>query len=375
MCMRQKTLARTTLYSAALFSLLLAVPPAARGADEPVLVKPAGKETKLTLGGLVQAQGEFGDAGDSRFPKDNRFLLRRARLNGQGSFAEGFDFRVELDLGGTGTALRAQMTDGYALWNRHPELNIRAGQFKTPFGYEQLAGDPTLFTLERSLANDRLTLGRQVGVQVSGSQWQKRLSYAAGLFNGNGVNNGANDGEDFLYVARITGVPAQGKVSGRDFKWSAGAGAYASKDGGVTLGGLGFDSVTGGAVDNILAGERAGLGLDTQVHLGSFDLWVEYLQGTFKPASEAPTDELTAAGSYAQLSYFVRPGKIQAVVKYEIFDPNTDKDSDDTATILVGANYYLKGDDLKLQLDYQRSDAPGLSDGENKVLARLQVIF
>ncbi|MSR82678.1 MAG: hypothetical protein EXS58_07095 [Candidatus Latescibacteria bacterium] len=32
-------------------------------------------------------------------------------------------------------------------------------------------------------------------------------------------------------------------------------------------------------------------------------------------------------------------------------------------------------DDLKLQLDYQRSDAPGLSDGENKVLARLQVVF
>ena len=282
---------------------------------------------------------------------------------------------MEVELGGTGTALRGQMTDGYGLWNHHPGLSIRAGQFKTPFGYEQLAGDPTLFTLERSLVNDRLTLGRQVGVQVSGSQWQKRLSYAVGLFNGNGVNNGANDGEDFLYVARLTGIPGQGKMGGREFKWSAGAGAYSSKDGGVTLGGLGFDSDATGTKDNILIGKRTGLGVDTQVHLGSFDLWVEYLGGTFEPAGETPTDELTAAGSYAQLSYFVRPGKIQAVVKYETFDPNTDQDNDDTATILVGANYYLKGDDLKLQLDYQRSDAPGLSDGENKVLARLQVIF
>ncbi|MCC7263263.1 MAG: hypothetical protein IT369_12160, partial [Candidatus Latescibacteria bacterium] len=328
-----------------------------------------------TLGGLIQAQGEFMDAGDSRFTKDNRFLLRRARLNAQGSFAEGFDFRVEVELGGTSTALRGQMTDGYGLWNRHPGLTIRAGQFKTPFGYEQLMGDPVLFTIERSLANDRLTLSRQVGVQVSGSQWQKRLSYAVGLFNGNGVNNGANDGEDFLYVARLTGIPAQGKMGGREFKWSAGAGAYSSKDGGVTLSGLGFDSDATGAKDNILIGKRHGLGLDTQVHLGAFDLWVEYLNGTFEADNQVPADKLTAAGSYAQLAYFVRPSKLQAVLKYEIFDPNTDKDKDDTTTLLLGVNEYLKGDDLKLQLDFQRSDAPGLSDGENKILTRLQVIF
>lgn len=368
---RQKTLARTGLSAAALVALLLAP----LQAEEVPPVKPAGKETKLTLGGLIQAQGEFGDAGDSRFPKDNRFLLRRARLNAQGSFAEGFDFRVELDLGGTGTALRAQMTDGYALWSRHPGLNVRAGQFKTPFGYEQLVGDPVLLTIERSLANDRLTLGRQVGVQVSGNLWQKRLSYAAGLFNGNGVNNGANDGEDFLYVARLSAIPAQGKVGDREFKWSAGTGAYTSKDGGVSLGGLGFDSVSGGAVDNTLVGKRRGLGLDTQVHLGLFDLGSEYLKSTFEPDNQVPTGKLRSAGGYAQFSYFVRPPSLQVLVKYETFDSNTDQDNDDTATWLLGANYYLKGDDLKLQLDYQRSDAPGLSDGENKVFSRLQVTF
>ena len=143
----------------------------------------------------------------------------------------------------------------------------------------------------------------------------------------------------------------------------------------MTLSGLGFDSDATGAKDNILVGKRSGLGLDTQVHLGAFDLWAEYLQGTFKPDNKTPKDKLTAAGSYAQLSYFVRPSKLQAVLKYETFDPNTDKDSDDTATILVGVNDYLKGDDLKLQLDYQRSDAHGLSDGENKLFARWQLIF
>jgi phosphate-selective porin OprO/OprP len=106
------------------------------------------------------------------------------------------------------------MTDGFVMWSRHVGLTVRAGQFKTPFGHEQLTGDPVLFTIERSLANDRLTMSRQVGVQVAGALAQKRFNYALGLFNGNGVNNGVNDGEDFLYVARLTGVPAQGKVSG-----------------------------------------------------------------------------------------------------------------------------------------------------------------
>src|SRR5688572_1341614 len=135
-------------------------------------VKPAGKEPTLTIGGLLQVQAEFGDRGDTRFGNDNdRFYLRRARINATGKFLEEFDFRLEGDFGGTlanTSALRAQLTDGFINWNRHPEANIRMGQFKTPFGFEQLFSDPRLITIERSLVNDRLTLSRQLGVQVGG---------------------------------------------------------------------------------------------------------------------------------------------------------------------------------------------------------------
>ncbi len=81
MLRRQKKLARIGLSAVALVALLRSP----LHAEETPVVKPAGKETKLTLGGLVQAQGEFGDAGDSRFPKDNRFLLRRARPMARGA--------------------------------------------------------------------------------------------------------------------------------------------------------------------------------------------------------------------------------------------------------------------------------------------------
>jgi hypothetical protein len=66
------------------------------------IVKPAGREPVLSLGGLVQAQADLGDKGDARFTSGNdRFYLRRARINAQGKFLEEFDFRVEVELAGS----------------------------------------------------------------------------------------------------------------------------------------------------------------------------------------------------------------------------------------------------------------------------------
>src|SRR5689334_14635335 len=186
--------------------VLALVAAAAFGQDKGgITVQATNGEASLTLGGLLQVQFEDGDRGDSRFPAtgEDRFYLRRARLNATGTFAEQFDFRLEFDLAGTlgsTTGLRAQMTDGYVNWNRYAYANVRAGQFKTPFGFEQLYADPRLLTIERSLANDRLTLNRQLGAQLWGDLLDKHLSYAVGVFNGNGVNNSANDNGKFLWA-------------------------------------------------------------------------------------------------------------------------------------------------------------------------------
>jgi phosphate-selective porin OprO/OprP len=161
------------------------------------LVKPAGREPTLSIGGLLQAQADFGDKDDTRFTSGNdRFYLRRARINVQGKFLEEFDFRVETDFAGSlseGTGNRAQLTDAYINWNRFDIANVRFGQFKTPFGYEQLYADPRLPMIERTLVNDHLTVGRQIGVQVGGDLFDKQGSYATGFFNGTGVNTSANE--------------------------------------------------------------------------------------------------------------------------------------------------------------------------------------
>lgn len=343
-------------------------------------VKPAGREPGLALGGLLQVQLDVGDRGDSRFTNDNdRFYLRRARLNASGRFLEEFDFRLELDFAGTlanTSSLRAQMTDGFINWNRYPGANVRTGQFKTSFGFEQLYGDPRLATIERSLANDRLTLSRQIGGQVGGDLLEKRLSYALGAFNGNAVNNNFNDDDRFVTVGRLAGVPWQGKLGSSPASWSLGGNGFSSRDANVALSDLGLDSTPSTLDrDGIFSGERRGLGLDTQLQAGRLELWVEYLRVRLEPASRLPRSSFDADGGYVQGSYFIVPKRLQAVLKYETFDPDDQRDDDETGTATVGANVYLKGHDLKLMVNYLRTELPGSVEPQDKVIARLQVIF
>jgi len=346
-------------------------------ADAQIVAKPAGKEPTLKIGGLVQAQADFGDRGDARFTTgDDRFYLRRARLNAQGTFLEDFDFRVELDLSGSlsnnptsisTSNLRAQMTDGYVTWNKYSYANIRGGQFKSPFGYEQLYLDARLFTIERSMVNDRLTVGRQIGAMVTGDVFEKRLTYWTSVFNGNNVNTSFNDNDKFLYAERVSGLIVQTKKSGHDLSWSAGGNVLFSEDKNLT--GQSADFSFAG---NTFTGKRRGVGVDSQLHFGPLDVWTEYLAMRFEPADKVPAEEFTPKGWYLLGAYFIRP-KAQVILRYETFDPTIIVDNTDTWTF--GFNYLIKGDDLKFQVNYLLTDAAGIPEKQNKLLCRFQVIF
>lgn len=352
----------------------------AQPAPPPGAVRPAGREPTLSLGGLLQVQGEVGDRGDSRFTNNNdRVYLRRARLNATGKFLEEFDFRVELDLAGSlsnSGALRAQMTDGFINWNRYPAAIVKVGQFKTPFGFEQLFADSRLVTMERSLVNDRLTLSRQLGVQLGGDLLEKRLSYAVGAFNGNGVNNNFNDNDRFLVVGRLSGSAWQGKLFGQTASLSVGANTFRSTDTNIPLGAeFAFDSTPASAEhDNIFAGDRVGTGLDSQLKIGPLELWVELLDSRFEPTSRRPRAEVESRGGYAQASYFVLSDRLQLALKAETFDPRDDLEGDETDTWTLGAAWFFKSHDLKLMLNLLESELPG-ADSQTKVLVRLQAIF
>lgn len=336
----------------------------------------------LQFGGLVQVQAEAGDRGDSRFSSANdRIFLRRARLNASGKFLEEFDFKLEVELAGSlaeASSLRAQATDAYITWNRNPAALLRLGQFKSPFGHEQLYADPRLPTIERSLVNDRLTAGRQIGVQVGGELFDKRFFYAVGAFNGNGTNTSANDNDAFATFGRVSAQVFRGRLGDQDSSLALGGGFYSSEDAAVTLSGLGFDSTPASAErDNVFAGEREGRGFDFQLKAPGafFELWAEWLEGRFEPLTGRPRPVLDAEGYALQALVFLRPGRLELVLRHEYFDPDVVADDNETTLETLGLNYFFKGHDLKAMINLLRVDDRLQPEDATRVLVRMQVLF
>src|SRR6266700_59210 len=212
----------------------------------PVYVQQRGPELKLTLGGFIQVNFEDGDvsAFEGRFGETavrDRFRIRRARINLTGDFAEQFDFKIEGDFGqGDGlnsNRLAFSGTDIFLNWHQYPEAQIKIGQWKAPFGLEQLTPDTALYFAERSLPTGAITPDRQIGVQLWGKPFtnvwpdeKDLLTYYAGIFNGNGRNVSVNNNNNFMYVGRLELMPFKGKIFGQDSFLKLGGDVLNSRD-------------------------------------------------------------------------------------------------------------------------------------------------
>ena len=112
--------------------------------------------------------------------------------------------------------------------------------------------------------------------------------------------------------------------------------------------------------------------MDAQYNHGPFDLSAEWLHNTFKPTTAARFD---ADGWHVTAACFVVPSKLQALVRREEFDPNTAVGFDATRSWTVGLNYLIKGEDLRLMVDYIQGTVPGSTTDGGRWLTRMQVLF
>jgi phosphate-selective porin OprO and OprP len=113
----------------------------------------------------------------------NEFLVRYARVNFRGILGD-WAYMVGIKIEGSSSSL----WEAYLDYRRWTSFRFRAGQFKEPFSYEQLLQAAWLPFLERAMGPHNLAPGRDIGLQMFGSGWRDRLSYAVGIFNGDGPN-------------------------------------------------------------------------------------------------------------------------------------------------------------------------------------------
>jgi phosphate-selective porin len=371
-----------------------------------IFVTPRASEFKLVLGGYIQMNLEDGEvsAFEGRFGQTalkDRFRLRRARINLTGDFAENFDFKVEGEFENSDgiNANRTDFsgTDIFVNWHQFAEANVKAGQWKAPFGLEQLTPDPTLIIIERSLPTGAITPERQVGVQLWGKPftniWPAQkdlLTYYAGIFNGNGRNVGINDNNNFMYVGRLELLPWQGKLLGQNSSLKLGGDVLNSRDDkGTNISqSLNLLVNSDGSLSPFTlpgADERTAWSVDAWFNLGPFDLIGEYLQEKVNGRTVAGVPpgfaDFTTNGFYVTAAYFLIPKKLQAAVRWEQLNPGQ-KGNDGIHSITGGLNYYIHGDDLKLMANYIhtwsdfRQANPQLGDDQfDEVIVRLQLMF
>ena len=381
-----------------------------------VNVAAGASEFKLTLGGYIQVQAEAGDvlAFEGRFARGtgeikDRFRVRRGRVAFAGDYTENFDFKAEGEFtlsdsalivrDATGRTLANNSsrtgfagTDIYLNWHTFPELNLKLGQWKAPFGLEQLTADPKLLTPERTLVTTALTPERQIGAMLWGKPctniWREQkdlLTYYGGVFNGTGRNVSVNDNNEFMYVGRVEIQALRTKILNQDTTLRFGANGLTSRD----ETGTSVSSQVREASEGSLAGfnlpspgTREAYGVDAALHLGPFDLSAEYIDERF--SARGPTQLFTTfepSGYYILASYYVVPKRLQLVAKWESFDPDQAND-DDIRSITAGLNYYIKGDDIKILANYIhtwsdfRESRAGFGASEfDEVIVRLQVTF
>jgi len=273
------------------------------------------------------------DATEGTSP-DTRFLTRAARLNISGKFYDKIGFGAQMELSGTPT-----MTQAFMDYNADKLLNIRAGQFKYPFGMEQY---PSLFVWKftnLSYIHDLFTrsmgmngaMFRDQGVQVSGEyKMNDAFSpyYKVMVMNGTGAN--ANDNNNQKDIVAQFGAKFM-----KDFEANF---SYLN----------GRNGVSGQFAETAF---NVFLGYKTK----TIQAQAEYLSSSVEVAAGPGTYTAKPQGYYLYATGKVLDN-VELGVRYDVYDRDKEATVDNDlsrATVLVG--YYFD-DFQKITLNYEFRD-------------------
>jgi hypothetical protein len=221
-----------------------------------------------------------------------------------------------------------------------PYVDISLGQFKIPVSWEAYNSTSRLLLPERALVVRRLGDRRDLGLRLAKKfGW---FGFSAGVFNGAGLNTfETNDQKDL--ALRLEFYPVEG----------------------LTLAAVAYDSV--GERDS--AGTKDRWEGDVRYENGPFLFQGEYIFGR-DVGSDGTA--ISSNGFYAALAWtFI--DALQPIVRASYWDPNLDENgtgnTDELWQVDAGLNWYIRGNEAKLQLAYSRLQWDDNTPGNEVILA------
>lgn len=291
--------------------------------------------------------------------KKDGFDLRRARVVFKGDVLKYWSYFVQFDM-----ACTPRLLDAYANLKLSDALMFTFGQFKVPLSRESLISSGKLETLDCSQVVEALVarpgdvignqLGYDQGIKVSGDLFKLNerplLEYQLAVVNGAGINVSGDNNESKDVAGRMIVHVVKGLDLGGSF--------YKGLDN--------WNSTVNNVTVSNIARKRDRIGLDLYYTLGGASLQSEYLKGW--------DGNIIRSGYYVQAAYFVMPGKLQLLAKYDSYDPNKDVSKDKSNWYILGANYNF-GPNSRLQVAYNIKTEEGNEIHNNIAAVQLQIGF
>lgn len=297
-------------------------------------------------------------------PDRHSFDARNVRLDLGGSIMNDEfswkltnDFTKDTDSYSSGSKLQ----DAYIDWHACPECNIRAGQWATPFGRQWMDDNQNLQFIDRSIATDFFSMGRQEGFGYYGSIGDSYFHQLA-LFNGNSTGEGLNTGgvDNRLLVVYNGALDLIGHYD-RSYEGDPG-----NTDGSL---GLGFSAFYGDANATATSGQtivsdtydQYGVALDLgyRGEGASFQIEGFYKGWSFDNATFNGDDSADFFGLYVQGGYFFVPQEWEIAARFGWIDLDDDVSQfissntgvanyTDAYELNFVLSYYLNGHNLKI---------------------------
>ena len=117
------------------------------------------------------------------------FYFRRARFGVEGTIARDFNYRLLLELGGSGTEGPTRINDAWIAYNGFAPFSFQLGAFSPPANMDDGTSPEDLLFLERASVSElSRSLGGAdgrigLGVKASGSRWMSALTFTTRTVN------------------------------------------------------------------------------------------------------------------------------------------------------------------------------------------------
>lgn len=298
------------------------------------------------------------------------FRLRRAKTTLEGWFIRK-ELTYEVQVGWTGAdsgpaGTFSGLEDAYVRWDASGDgrFTVTGGQFKVPFGRQELTSSERLQFVDRSILSFEFTKGRDVGVAVGGKAAGGRFEYAAGIFNGNQRNRPVNDNDRYQYDARVVVEPWGNVKSGE-------ADLDATERPAVALG-LSFERNDLAGATNATDFATTILAADAVFKYRGVSLFAEYFGRERSPETGT---SFRSDGYHLQAGAFVIRKRLEIVVRYASWDPTDAVSGNDRGEIGGGANVYLEGHNVKLQADYRQLEDKADDTKDRELRLQTQFVF